>query len=267
MEKNSIADKQKKLGHLIHEMGKVAIAFSGGTDSTLLMAVAAKVLGSNAVALTVKSPYIPDWEIQEAIELAQKVGIKHEIITAGIPREIGDNPTDRCYLCKHKVFSLLKEQAKQLGIQTIADGTNADDSKDYRPGLRALKELQVRSPLQEAELTKADIRILSKQMGLDTWDKPPYACLLTRLPHDTLVTDDLLSRIEQAETYLIRNGFKAIRVRTHGDTARIEADPSLLAGLVAEPFRSQMVQKFKELGYRFVTLDLEGYRMGVFNPK
>ena len=260
--------RSEKLDHLkslLRQKGRIAIAFSGGTDSTFLLAVAAGVLGENVVAITVKSPYIPQWEVDEALETARHFKVNHRLLKVPVPESVKNNPTDRCYLCKKQVFTLILAEAEKIGFSQVADGTNADDTGDYRPGMRALAELGVNSPLLECGITKKEVRELSKAMGLATHDKPAYACLLTRIPYNTSYSEEELTRIEKAEEFLIRSGIRAIRVRHHGTIARIEADPSDFQRLFANDMREKVVTRFRELGYEHVTIDLDGYHMGSYN--
>src|SRR5471030_2577143 len=217
-------EKYDELIKYLKSLGKVVLAFSGGVDSTFLLRAAKDALGDNLKAVTIMSPYIPKWEIAEAKELAEKLGVKHEIIEAPIIESIKYNPEDRCYLCKTAVFSMIISVAKEQGYDCIIDGTNFDDISDYRPGLRALKELEVKSPLLECKLTKAEIRAFSKELNLNTWDKPSYACLLTRIPYGNELKVEDFEKIENAERFMMSIGFRAIRVRCHGDLARVEVD-------------------------------------------
>ncbi len=257
--------KFDSLCNKIESYKKLAVAFSGGVDSTFLIKVASDVLGQNALAITVNSPYIANWEIEEAKELTDRYGIKHLFIEVGIPEEITNNPKDRCYLCKGKVFSTIKANAKQMGISIVADGSNADDTKDYRPGMRALSELDIQSPLLECDITKDEIRQWSKMLALETWDKPPYACLLTRLPYGTMVDMEDLRKIEAAEAYLIGRGIRAVRVRKHEGIARIEIEKNELPKIFDVTIMSEIAAELKRIGFEHVTVDLEGYTMGSFN--
>ncbi|KAF0197202.1 MAG: hypothetical protein FD169_561 [Bacillota bacterium] len=243
----------------------VAVAFSGGVDSTLLAVLATKHLGDKAIAITVKSPYIPDWELLEAKEIAHKYGMRHYIIETGTPMSIADNPPDRCYLCKKEVFAQIIACAREYGIEVVADGTNVDDLKDYRPGLRALSELAVESPLKEVGMTKQDVRDLSEALGLPTWNKPAYACLLTRLPYGTPLELNALRMIEQAEVFMMALGYKAVRVRKFGDLAKIEVDTASLPSLLDMELFRQIVREFTSIGFKQVALDMSGYRTGSMN--
>jgi uncharacterized protein len=252
--------KYRQLISYLTDLGDAAVAFSGGVDSTFLINAACQALGDKVIALTVKSPYIPDWEIAEAIDYAGKFGVKHLIIEAPLTREIMHNPENRCYLCKRFIFKKLKNLAAEKGFKNLVDGTNSDDSSDTRPGIKALKELNVLSPLKVNGFGKEDIRRLSRMLGLSTWEKPAYACLLTRIPYNTAVEDVILRRIENAEKFLIDLGIKAVRVRTHGDIARIEVDPSLIKKVIKKNLFKTINEQLKSLGFKYVTLDLEGYR-------
>jgi uncharacterized protein len=261
----SYQDKYERLLDYLKKLSHAAVAFSGGTDSTFLLWAAKEVLGNKVLALTVKTPYIPDWEIEEATLFCEKHAIRHSIIELPFPEIIRGNPEDRCYKCKRQLFERLLEEAAAQGIDTMLEGTNADDINDYRPGLRALRELTILSPLLEAGLTKAAIRDLSKSMGLPTWDKPAYACLLTRLPYNQPVDENTLTRIEKAELFLIRAGYRAVRVRVQDNTARIEMESELMPRFVTSGFYIKTTAYMKSLGFQFISLDLEGYRKGSFN--
>lgn len=258
-------EKYNELIKYIKSLGKVVLAFSGGVDSTFLLRVAKEALGDNLKAVTIMSPYIPKWEIAEAKELVKELGVNHEIIEAPIIDSIKFNPEDRCYLCKTAVFNMILDVAKKQDYDYVIDGTNFDDISDYRPGLRALKELKVKSPLLECKLTKAEIRAFSKELGLNTWDKPPYACLLTRIPYGNELREEDFEKIENAEKYMMSIGFRAVRVRCHGDLARIEISRDDRSKLFDEELLDTIAVKIKECGFKYVTLDLQGYRVGSFN--
>jgi len=239
-----------------------AVAFSGGVDSTFLLAAAKEALDDNITAFTVKTPYIPDWEIDEAKQIADKLNVKHILINAEISKAIAYNPENRCYLCKKFLFGRILNEAEKLNINYVADGTNYDDMYYHRPGLKALKELEIKSPLLENKITKADIRSFSKSLNLPTWDKPAYACLLTRIPYNTEIREEKLRRVEQAELFLMKLGFKGVRVRSHNDLARIEINKSMFNNIFNSDLNIKIVGKLKEMGFKYVTLDIEGYRTG-----
>ncbi|UUV17681.1 ATP-dependent sacrificial sulfur transferase LarE [Fusobacteria bacterium ZRK30] len=260
-----MSEKYIKLVDYLKGLKKVLIAFSGGVDSTFLLKAAKDALGDDAVAVTINSPYILNWEIEEAKEYTEKMGIQHEFINVGIIDEIKNNPSDRCYLCKKAIFSKIREKAINEGFDYVIDGTNLDDTKDYRPGIKALKELKIVSPLLECKITKAEIREMSKDLNLPTWNKPAYACLLTRIPFDRKLKIDELNRIEKAEKYLIYKGIAAVRVRSHGDLARIEVDPTIRERLFNMDFLDEISSELKKYGFKYVTIDAAGYRMGSLN--
>ncbi len=250
----------------IKAMDHAAVAFSGGVDSSLLTYIAHQALGNDMVAITIDTPYIPDWEIEATRLFATKHSIAHEILQMPIPVNIRHNPPDRCYLCKRELFSALRRRAKKIGIDTIIEGSNIDDLSDYRPGMRALRELNIASPMLELGMTKDIIRSLSRELGLATWKKPASACLLSRIPYHTAITPAELERIAGAETVLRELNISGSRVRSHGDIARIEAPIESFADLLrTDDLRRQLIEKIKGCGYTYVTLDLEGYQTGSLN--
>ncbi|MCU0472212.1 MAG: ATP-dependent sacrificial sulfur transferase LarE [Bacteroidales bacterium] len=258
--------KITKLDIILKDLRSFVIAFSGGVDSSFLLHRAQSLRSLRIVAVTIRTPYIPVREINEAIAFTKTHGIDHKIIDVEFPEIIRHNPVERCYMCKKILFSKILDFARINGFEHILDGTNADDKSEFRPGLKALNEMSVVSPLADAGLTKKEIRTLAHKAGLELWDKPAMACLLTRIQYDTQISDGMLRMIENAEDLLFENGYPGARVRVHGDIARIECMPGYLEKIIHDPAREHLIDNLKKIGFRYISLDLEGYRTGSMNP-
>lgn len=262
------AGKLARLERTVARCGGALVAFSGGVDSTFLLSVAKDVLGTDLLAVTVAFPAVPAAEIKSARALARALKVRHMVVRADDVMEMerfSGNPPDRCYHCKKAILSRLFALAQALGFPCVLEASNKDDAKDYRPGRRAVKELKAKSPLVKAGLTKADIRALSLERGLPTWNRPSAACLASRIPYGEEITREKLTRIERGEAFLVSLGFSSCRLRHHGEIARVEVPGDELGRLLAAGIRARVVKKLKTLGFKYVTFDLEGYRTGSMN--
>ena len=259
--------KYRRLVEILGGVGGAVVAFSGGVDSTLLLVAAREAMGERAVAAIGRSPSYPAREHEAAAALAARLGVRvRELTTSEMQNpDYRSNRPDRCYLCKTTLFAALQRLARQEGLDAVLEGSNADDRHDYRPGMKAARDQGVRAPLAEVGLTKAEIRELARARGLPVWNKPALACLASRIPYGDEITLERLERIDRAEEAIRAMGFAQVRVRDHGTVARIEVDPDKLSALLAKGVRTGLVAALKQAGYRYVSLDLEGYRTGAMN--
>lgn len=260
-------EKWERLQAYIKELHSVAVAYSGGVDSTFLLQAAHDILGKRVVAVTVTSAFFPGREAEETVRFCGQKGIEQLKLTFH-PLEIegvASNPKNRCYLCKQQIFGRILQEAQKRGLAYVTEGSNTDDCHDYRPGMQAVEELGVVSPLKDCHLSKQDIRSLSRYLGLPTWDKPSYACLASRFPYGEVISEEKLRMVEQAEQLLFDMGFTQFRVRIHGQMARIEVLPEQFGELMEQINRERIVDSFRQYGFDYVTMDMQGYRMGSMN--
>ncbi|MCR5671626.1 MAG: ATP-dependent sacrificial sulfur transferase LarE [Butyrivibrio sp.] len=263
----ALLEKYDRLKDYMVTMGSALVAFSGGVDSTFLLYAAKDALGDKAVAATISSMFFPGHEFAEAMDFCRHIGARQLIIEVDVlgKEEISSNPPDRCYHCKKTLFTTLLETAKKEGLSCVCEGSNLDDKSDYRPGMKAVAELGVKSPLEDVGFTKAEIRALSEHFHLPTYNKPSFACLASRIPYGEKITDEKLTKIADGEQLLMELGFKQFRVRCHGNIARIELLPTDFERFMSDDIREKVYEHFKHTGFSYVTLDIRGYRTGSLN--
>jgi uncharacterized protein len=262
-----VAAKYERLKAICRELGSTLVAFSAGVDSTLLLRVCVDELGERAVAVTAVSESYPSHELAQAKQLTRDMACRLILVETNelADENYASNPSNRCFYCKQELFTVIFPVAEREGLATVVYGANVDDTGDYRPGMQAARAMGARAPLLEAEMGKPEIRAVSRHLGLETWDKPAFACLSSRIPYGERVTEEKLQQIDQAEVFLSAEGFRQVRVRHHGDLARIEVPPADLARFFEGDRHDRVVRRLKELGFRYVTLDLQGYRSGSLN--
>lgn len=261
---NDQREKLRRLEGLINSFERLVVAFSGGVDSTFLLKVSRDTLKENVKAVIIGTELHSESEIIEALSIAEKLDVEYAKINMNVleNNDIKNNVRERCYHCKKEIFKTIGGYARELGIEKIADGTNSDDTGSHRPGMKALEELGISSPLKETGIGKKDIRYISKLLGLETWEKPANPCLATRFPYNTRLTQDAINQVERAEEFIRNLGFKNLRVRCHGETARIEVDREMVRKITDGDIPDKISRKLRETGFRYVTLDLEGFRPG-----